>query len=318
MNTQLFWDFGHHKPSKNNVLFRVVLHYRNTNNFDIDKLLCHLFYETSEKKRGEVEAFVNLEQQDEAQGIYTYECSVDIPQGSNIYQINFITYNKVLSFDDYSQCSVYYPDYHIMSYELECKIEPFGEDEKHKIYNFISTIPFTNFELSDLQQKEFHIVLRSINISNDALTVSLQDTQQGYSIEQFDYPIRFRERYDENVSFYINTNGRWKNDLLEEEKQRIARDLTAIRITLHDSKYFLRVFNDIKLEYPFGIGVQECYLYSQEAQPKMPTGNNGAVIENIQIIDNRVEFSFYVQLMGDQYYEDTFHKKIWITINIED
>ena len=50
----------------------------------------------------------------------------------------------------------------------------------------------------------------------------------------------------------------------------------------------------------------------------MPTENNGAVIENIQIIDNRVEFSFYVQLMGDQYYEDTFHKKIWITINIED
>ena len=143
MNPQLFYNFGIKGASQLNVkdvTFTVSLYYRNTQFFDIDRLACVLYYENEQKKSKNIEMKVRLLLKDELQGIYSYECTFDkaweLPNTFNISNIQFFTYNKILTSEDYTQTRISFG-----SEELSYQIQTVYEREERKICNFLCSVP---------------------------------------------------------------------------------------------------------------------------------------------------------------------------------
>ena len=321
MNPQLFYNFGIKEASHLNVrdvTFTVTLHYRNTQYFDIDKLECRLYYETEEKKTKEIEMKLRLLLKDELQGIYSYECTFDkaweLPNTFNVSNIQFFTYNKILTSEDYAQTRISFG-----SAELSYQIQTVYEREERKICNFLCSVPSypTPFEVRNLHNSSFDIILRKIDVPDGALSISMYDTQQGNNVDTSDQMFHISDN-SESFLFEIDTNGKWHNDLSEEEKNRIARGLTVFRLQLHAS-YSLRISNDRwRIEGSSSMSY-DAYLYTQEATPYLPSSYEPyerVLLENVWIEENQVKCNFYVQLIDEQTLDQTDPREVRIIINI--
>ena len=321
MNPQLFYNFGIKGASQLNVrdvTFTVILYYKNTQFFDIDKLACVLYYENEQKKSKNIEMKVRLLLKDELQGIYSYECTFDkaweLPNTFNISNIQFFTYNKILTSEDYTQTRISFK-----SEELSYQIQTVYEREERKICNFLCSVPSypTPFEVRNLHNFSFDIILRKIDVPNSALSISMYDTQQGNNVDAFDRMFHFSDN-SESFLFEIDTNGKWHNDLSEEEKNRIARELTVFRLQLHAS-YSLRIPNDRwRIEGSSNMSY-DAYLYTQEATPYLPSSYEPyerVLLENVWIEENQVKCNFYVQLIDEQTLDQTDSHEVGIVINI--
>lgn len=321
MNPQLFYNFGIKGASQLNVrdvTFTVILYYKNTQFFDIDKLACVLYYENEQKKSKNIEMKVRLLLKDELQGIYSYECTFDkaweLPNTFNISNIQFFTYNKILTSEDYTQTRISFG-----SEELSYQIQTVYEREERKICNFLCSVPSypTPFEVRNLHNFSFDIILRKIDVPNSALSISMYDTQQGNNVDAFDRMFHFSDN-SESFLFEIDTNGKWHNDLSEEEKNRIARELTVFRLQLHAS-YSLRISNDRwRIEGSSNMSY-DAYLYTQEATPYLPSSYEPyerVLLENVWIEENQVKCNFYVQLIDEQTLDQTDSHEVGIVINI--
>ena len=321
MNPQLFYNFGIKGASQLNVrdvTFTVILYYKNTQFFDIDKLACVLYYENEQKKSKNIEMKVRLLLKDELQGIYSYECTFDkaweLPNTFNISNIQFFTYNKILTSEDYTQTRISFG-----SEELFYQIQTVYEREERKICNFLCSVPSypTPFEVRNLHNFSFDIILRKIDVPNGALSISMYDTQQGNNVDTSDQMFHISDN-SESFSFEIDTNGKWHNDLSEEEKNRIARGLTVFRLQLHAS-YSLRISNDRwRIEGSSSMSY-DAYLYTQEATPYLPSSYEPyerVLLENVWIEENQVKCNFYVQLIDEQTLDQTDPCEVRIIINI--
>ena len=321
MNPQLFYNFGIKGASQLNVrdvTFTVILYYKNTQFFDIDKLACVLYYENEQKKSKNIEMKVRLLLKDELQGIYSYECTFDkaweLPNTFNISNIQFFTYNKILTSEDYTQTRISFG-----SEELSYQIQTVYEREERKICNFLCSVPSypTPFEVRNLHNFSFDIILRKIDVPNGALSISMYDTQQGNNVDTSDQMFHISDN-SESFLFEIDTNGKWHNDLSEEEKNRIARELTVFRLQLHAS-YYLRISNDRwRIEGSSSMSY-DAYLYTQEATPYLPSSYEPyerVLLENVWIEENQVKCNFYVQLIDEQTLDQTDSHEVGIVINI--
>ena len=321
MNPQLFYNFGIKGASQLNVrdvTFTVILYYKNTQFFDIDKLACVLYYENEQKKSKNIEMKVRLLLKDELQGIYSYECTFDkaweLPNTFNISNIQFFTYNKILTSEDYTQTRISFG-----SEELSYQIQTVYEREERKICNFLCSVPSypTPFEVRNLHNSSFDIILRKIDVPDGALSISMYDTQQGNNVDTSDQMFHISDN-SESFLFEIDTNGKWHNDLSEEEKNRIARGLTVFRLQLHAS-YSLRISNDRwRIEGSSSMSY-DAYLYTQEATPYLPSSYEPyerVLLENVWIEENQVKCNFYVQLIDEQTLDQTDPREVEIVINI--
>lgn len=321
MNPQLFYNFGIKGTSQLNVrdvTFTVILYYKNTQFFDIDKLACVLYYENEQKKSKNIEMKLRLLLKDELQGIYSYECTFDkaweLPNTFNISNIQFFTYNKILTSEDYTQTRISFG-----SEELSYQIQTVYEREERKICNFLCSVPSypTPFEVRNLHNSSFDIILRKIDVPDGALSISMYDTQQGNNVDTSDQMFHISDN-SESFLFEIDTNGKWHNDLSEEEKNRIARGLTVFRLQLHAS-YSLRISNDRwRIEGSSSMSY-DAYLYTQEATPYLPSSYEPyerVLLENVWIEENQVKCNFYVQLIDEQTLDQTDPREVEIVINI--
>ncbi|MFC2504531.1 hypothetical protein [Capnocytophaga ochracea] len=321
MNPQLFYNFGIKGASQLNVrdvTFTVILYYKNTQFFDIDKLACVLYYENEQKKSKNIEMKLRLLLKDELQGIYSYECTFDkaweLPNTFNISNIQFFTYNKILTSEDYTQTRISFG-----SEELSYQIQTVYEREERKICNFLCSVPSypTPFEVRNLHNSSFDIILRKIDVPDGALSISMYDTQQGNNVDTSDQMFHISDN-SESFLFEIDTNGKWHNDLSEEEKNRIARGLTVFRLQLHAS-YSLRISNDRwRIEGSSSMSY-DAYLYTQEATPYLPSSYEPyerVLLENVWIEENQVKCNFYVQLIDEQTLDQTDPREVEIVINI--
>ena len=321
MNPQLFYNFGIKGASQLNVrdvTFTVILYYKNTQFFDIDKLACVLYYENEQKKSKNIEMKLRLLLKDELQGIYSYECTFDkaweLPNTFNISNIQFFTYNKILTSEDYTQTRISFG-----SEELSYQIQTVYEREERKICNFLCSVPSypTPFEVRNLHNSSFDIILRKIDVPDGALSISMYDTQQGNNVDTSDQMFHISDN-SESFLFEIDTNGKWHNDLSEEEKNRIARGLTVFRLQLHAS-YSLRISNDRwRIEGSSSMSY-DAYLYTQEATPYLPSSYEPyerVLLENVWIEENQVKCNFYVQLIDEQTLDQTDPREVEIFINI--
>ena len=145
----------------------------------------------------------------------------------------------------------------------------------------------------------------------------MYDTQQGNNVDAFDRMFHFSDN-SESFLFEIDTNGKWHNDLSEEEKNRIARELTVFRLQLHAS-YSLRISNDRwRIEGSSNMSY-DAYLYTQEATPYLPSSYEPyerVLLENVWIEENQVKCNFYVQLIDEQTLDQTDSHEVGIVINI--
>ena len=321
MNPQLFYNFGIKGTSQLNmrdVTFTVSLYYRNAQFFDIDRLACVLYYENEQKKSKNIEMKLRLLLKDELQGIYSYECTFDkaweLPNTFNISNIQFFTYNKILTSEDYTQTRISFG-----SEELSYQIQTAYEREERKICNFLCSVPSypTPFEVRNLHNSSFDIILRKIDVPDGALSISMYDTQQGNNVDTSDQMFHISDN-SESFLFEIDTNGKWHNDLSEEEKNRIARGLTVFRLQLHAS-YSLRISNDRwRIEGSSSMSY-DAYLYTQEATPYLPSSYEPyerVLLENVWIEENQVKCNFYVQLIDEQTLDQTDPREVEIVINI--
>jgi hypothetical protein len=321
MNPQLFYNFGIKGASQLNVrdvTFTVSLYYANTQFFDIDRLACLLYYENEQKKSKNIEMKVRLLLKDELQGIYSYECTFDkdweLPNTFNISNIQFFTYNKILTSEDYTQTLIKFK-----SDDLFYEVQTVYEREERKICNFLCSVPSypTPFEVRNLHNSLFDIILRKIDVPDGALSISMYDTQQGNNVDTSDRMFHFSDN-SESFLFEIDTNGKWHNDLSEEEKNRIARELTVFRLQLHAS-YSLRISNDRwRIEGSSSMSY-DAYLYTQEATPYLPSSYEPyerVLLENVWIEENQVKCNFYVQLIDEQTLDQTDPREVGIVINI--
>ena len=321
MNPQLFYNFGIKGASQLNVkdvTFTVSLYYRNTQFFDIDRLACVLYYENEQKKSKNIEMKVRLLLKDELQGIYSYECTFDkaweLPNTFNISNIQFFTYNKILTSEDYTQTLIKFK-----SDDLFYEVQTVYEREERKICNFLCSVPSypTPFEVRNLHNSSFDIILRKIDVPDGALSISMYDTQQGNNVDTSDQMFHISDN-SESFLFEIDTNGKWHNDLSEEEKNRIARELTVFRLQLHAS-YSLRISNDRwRIEGSSSMSY-DAYLYTQEATPYLPSSYEPyerVLLENVWIEENQVKCNFYVQLIDEQTLDQTDPREVEIVINI--
>jgi len=321
MNPQLFYNFGIKGASQLNVkdvTFTVSLYYRNTQFFDIDRLACVLYYENEQKKSKNIEMKVRLLLKDELQGIYSYECTFDkaweLPNTFNISNIQFFTYNKILTSEDYTQTLIKFK-----SDDLFYEVQTVYEREERKICNFLCSVPSypTPFEVRNLHNSSFDIILRKIDVPDGALSISMYDTQQGNNVDTSDQMFHISDN-SESFLFEIDTNGKWHNDLSEEEKNRIARELTVFRLQLHAS-YSLRISNDRwRIEGSSSMSY-DAYLYTQEATPYLPSSYEPyerVLLENVWIEENQVKCNFYVQLIDEQTLDQTNPHEVGIVINI--
>ena len=321
MNPQLFYNFGIKGASQLNVrdvTFTVILYYKNTQFFDIDKLACVLYYENEQKKSKNIEMKLRLLLKDELQGIYSYECTFDkaweLPNTFNISNIQFFTYNKILTSEDYTQTRISFG-----SEELSYQIQTVYEREERKICNFLCSVPSypTPFEVRNLHNSSFDIILRKIDVPDGALSISMYDTQQGNNVDTSDQMFHISDN-SESFLFEIDTNGKWHNDLSEEEKNRIARGLTVFRLQLHAS-YSLRISNDRwRIEGSSSMSY-DAYLYTQEATPYLPSSYEPyerVLLENVWIEENQIKCNFYVQLIDEQTLDQTDPREVEIVINI--
>jgi len=300
------------------VTFTVILYYKNTQFFDIDKLACVLYYENEQKKSKNIEMKLRLLLKDELQGIYSYECTFDkaweLPNTFNISNIQFFTYNKILTSEDYTQTRISFG-----SEELSYQIQTVYEREERKICNFLCSVPSypTPFEVRNLHNSSFDIILRKIDVPDGALSISMYDTQQGNNVDTSDQMFHISDN-SESFLFEIDTNGKWHNDLSEEEKNRIARGLTVFRLQLHAS-YSLRISNDRwRIEGSSSMSY-DAYLYTQEATPYLPSSYEPyerVLLENVWIEENQVKCNFYVQLIDEQTLDQTDPREVEIVINI--
>ena len=321
MNPQLFYNFGIKGASQLNVrdvTFTVILYYKNTQFFDIDKLACVLYYENEQKKSKNIEMKLRLLLKDELQGIYSYECTFDkaweLPNTFNISNIQFFTYNKILTSEDYTQTRISFG-----SEELSYQIQTVYEREERKICNFLCSVPSypTPFEVRNLHNSSFDIILRKIDVPDGALSISMYDTQQGNNVDTSDQMFHISDN-SESFLFEIDTNGKWHNDLSEEEKNRIARELTVFRLHSH-YLYNLRISNDRwRIEGSSSMSY-DVYLYTQEATPYLPSSYEPyerVLLENVWIEENQVKCNFYVQLIDEQTLDQTDPREVEIVINI--
>ena len=321
MNPQLFYNFGIKGASQLNVrdvTFTVILYYKNTQFFDIDKLACVLYYENEQKKSKNIEMKLRLLLKDELQGIYSYECTFDkaweLPNTFNISNIQFCTYNKILTSEDYTQTRISFG-----SEELSYQIQTVYEREERKICNFLCSVPSypTPFEVRNLHNSSFDIILRKIDVPDGALSISMYDTQQGNNVDTSDQMFHISDN-SESFLFEIDTNGKWHNDLSEEEKNRIARGLTVFRLQLHAS-YSLRISNDRwRIEGSSSMSY-DAYLYTQEATPYLPSSYEPyerVLLENVWIEDNQIICNFYIQLIDNLTFDWTDSCEVRIIINI--
>ncbi|EIW93646.1 hypothetical protein HMPREF1321_1048 [Capnocytophaga sp. oral taxon 412 str. F0487] len=322
MNPQLFYNFGIKGTSQLNVrdvTFTVTLHYRNTQYFDIDRLVCFLYYEDEQKKSKDIDIKVRLLSSNVSEGLYTYECTFYkalgvIPNTFDVTNIQFFIYNKILTSEDYTQTRISF-----LSNELSYEILDVYKNENRKICNFLCSVPSypTPFEVRNLHNFSFDIILRKIDVPDGALSISMYDTQQGNNVDTSDQMFHISDN-SESFSFEIDTNGKWHNDLSEEEKNRIARELTVFRLQLHAS-YYLRISNDRwRIEGSSSMSY-DAYLYTQEATPYLPSSYEPyerVLLENVWIEENQVKCNFYVQLIDEQTLDQTDPREVRIIINI--
>ena len=145
----------------------------------------------------------------------------------------------------------------------------------------------------------------------------MYDTQQGNNVDTSDQMFHISDN-SESFSFEIDTNGKWHNDLSEEEKNRIARELTVFRLHSH-YLYNLRISNDRwRIEGSSSMSY-DVYLYTQEATPYLPSSYEPyerVLLENVWIEENQVKCNFYVQLIDEQTLDQTDPREVRIIINI--
>ena len=319
MNPQLFYNFGIKGASQLNVkdvTFTVSLYYRNTQFFDIDRLVCVLYYENEQKKSKDIEMKVRLLLKDELQGIYSYECTFDkaweLPNTFNISNIQFFTYNKILTSEDYTQTLIKFK-----GYDLFYEVQTVYEKEERNICNFLCSAPSypTPFEVRNLHNSSFDFILRETNVPNGVLSISMYDTQQGNNVDTVEQMIEV-PYYVRDCIFEVGTNGKWHNNLPEEEKNRIARELTVFRLHSH-YLYNLRISNEERLIEDSPIMPYHTYLYTQEAVSYLPSPyEEGVLLKNVRIEDNQIICNFYIQLIDNLTFDWTDPCEVRIIINI--
>ncbi|ALC97354.1 hypothetical protein VJJ50_00300 [Capnocytophaga ochracea] len=321
MNPQLFYNFGIKGTSQLNmrdVTFTVSLYYRNAQFFDIDRLACVLYYENEQKKSKDIEMKVRLLSSYVLEGlyIYTYECifdkALELPNTFNISNIQFSTYNKILTLEDYTQTLIKFK-----GYDLFYEVQTVYEKEERNICNFLCSAPSypTPFEVRNLHNSSFDFILRETNVPNGVLSISMYDTQQGNNVDTVEQMIEV-PYYVRDCIFEVGTNGKWHNNLPEEEKNRIARELTVFRLHSH-YLYNLRISNEERLIEDSPIMPYDTYLYTQEAVSYLPSPyEEGVLLKNVRIEDNQIICNFYIQLIDNLTFDWTDPCEVRIIINI--
>ena len=143
----------------------------------------------------------------------------------------------------------------------------------------------------------------------------MYDTQQGNNVDTVEQMIEV-PYYVRDCIFEVGTNGKWHNNLPEEEKNRIARELTVFRLHSH-YLYNLRISNEERLIEDSPIMPYDTYLYTQEAVSYLPSPyEEGVLLKNVRIEDNQIICNFYIQLIDNLTFDWTDPCEVRIIINI--